>query len=118
MQVDHGVTKKLAMNKALKEIDRIRFIAKLVVLDETGPLHSNASLLCLPALSHVTRIIANGGIPEIVLDRSMSILFKCPIHQPNYKFFTDLDRRAGCAPSLEGSSVGVLGRLHTDRDHL
>jgi hypothetical protein len=57
------------------------------------------NIFALPVLSYIAQVQGDCGIEEAALDRASAILFKHPLHRPNFVFFAHLDQ-LGCSIGL------------------
>jgi hypothetical protein len=67
----------------IKYIDRCRFINKMGLgWTRAAAMHN---IFALPVLSYVAQVQGDLGLKDIDLDRAVAILFKNPMHRPNYR---------------------------------
>jgi hypothetical protein len=87
--VGPGVTDRSAFAAPLeKYVARCRFIAKLGLgWNRAAWMHN---VFALPVLTYVAQLQADDGITEKDLDKSSAILFKTPMHRPNFQFMANL----------------------------
>jgi hypothetical protein len=96
--VGPGVSDQSAFaNPVEKYLQRCRFIAKLGLgWVRAAAMHN---IFALPVLSYVAQVQGDDGLPEVQLDRAAAILFKAPMHRPNFAFFEHL-QQLGCGIGL------------------